>query len=226
MPSPRHLAQADSNQQSRPEAHNIQIRPAQEADYPAVIEALAQAFSQDPVMGKALGGVGQLERTRALFDFQIKTTYGPKGTIDLASSPDGKILGAALWLSPQAQKGNLIADIRALPDYYKVLGRGLGRAALTELRLLAARPKFDHWYLYTIGVHEAARGQGVGAQLLDYRRAQLGQYPAYLEASTYRSAALYARHGFIELFPFKSGKPVLGMLHPAPQSQVSLKAGA
>lgn len=202
--------------------YDFTVREATEADYPGVIEALTNAFEHDPVMNKAMGGDGRTETVRSLFEFQLRTTYAPKGTIDIAVTESGKVLGAALWLSPEAQKGNLLADIRALPDYYRVLGRGLARATVTELRLLAARPKFDHWYLYTIGVHEDARGHGIGSHLLDYRRERLGEVPAYLEASTYRSASLYARHGFVELFRFKGGKPALGMLHPAPVSQVSL----
>lgn len=196
------------------------VRQATEADYPKAIEALANAFKDDPVMSTAVGGKGRADLVSALFDFQIRTTYGPKGVVDIAVTEDGTVLGAALWISPQGQKGNLLADIKALPDYYKVLGRNLPKATITELKLLASRPKFDHWYLYTIGVHEDARGQGVGSQLLDFRRQQLGEYPAYLEASTYDSAALYARHGFVEMFKFKGGKPALGMLHPAPISQI------
>lgn len=196
------------------------VRQATEADYDGAIKALTNAFKDDPVMSMAVGGEGRADIVEGLFDFQIRTTYGPKGVVDVAIDDKDKIVGAALWISPEGQKGNLLADIKALPAYYKVLGRNLPKATVTELKLLAARPKFAHWYLYTIGVHESTRGQGVGAQLLDFRREQLGEYPAYLEASTYDSAALYARHGFVELFKFKSGKPALGMLHPAPVSQI------
>lgn len=202
--------------------YEFTVREATKADWPGVVEALTDAFTNDPVMVKAVGGKGKEHRVRALFDFQIRTTYGRKGTIDIAVTDDGKVLGAAMWLSPQAQKGGLLSDIISLPNYCKVLGSGIFQAATTELKLLAARPNFDHWYLYTIGVHGDARSHGIGSKLLDYRRTKLGNYPAYLEASTYRSASLYARHGFVELFPFKDGKPALGMLHPAPESRVAL----
>lgn len=201
--------------------YEYSVREAQVADYPGAIAALTDAFAQDPVMAKAMGGTGKTGQISNLFAFQIEQTYGPKGKVDVAVTEDGKVLGAALWLSPEGQKGNLAQDIRSLPTYIKLLGRNAPQAISTELRLLAARPKFDHWYLYTIGVHQDARNHGVGAALLDYRRQQLGEYPAYLEASTYRSARLYEKHGFVELFRFKQGKPALGMLHPAPVTQVS-----
>lgn len=205
------------------------VRQATEADYPGAIAALTDAFKEDPVMSAVVGGKDQ-DRTdmiSALFDFQIRTTYGPKGIIDIAVNDEGTIVGAALWISPEGQKGNLLTDIKGLPEYYKVLGSSLPKATAIELKLLASRPKFDHWYLYTIGVHKNARRQGVGGLLLDFRREQLGEYPAYLEASTFDSAALYARHGFVEMFKFKKkkedeGLPELGMLHPAPISQIEI----
>lgn len=201
--------------------YQFTVREATEADWPGVIEALTNAFEHDPVMNQAMGGSGKRDKVRGLFDFQIRTTYGTKGTIDVAVTDDGKVLGAAMWLSPEAQKGSLLADIKALPDYTKVLGSGIFKATVTELKLLASRPKFPHWYLYTIGVHEDARNHSVGSHLLDFRREKLGEHPAYLEASTYRSAKLYAQHGFVEMFSFKGGKPAVGMLHPAPVTQVS-----
>ena len=202
----------------------ITVRQATEADYPGAIAALTDAFKEDPVMSAVVGGKNRTDTISALFDFQIRTTYNPKGIIDVAVNEEGRVLGTALWISPEGQKGNLVTDVKGLPEYYKILNRNLPKATAIELKLLAARPKFDHWYLYTIGVHEDTRGQGVGGQLLDFRREQLGEYPAYLEASTFNSAALYARHGFVEMFKFKKkegeGLPELGMLHPAPISQV------
>lgn len=202
---------------------DFEVREAREEEYTGAAVALANAFAYDPVMSQAMGGAGQEEKIRRLFDFQIRKTYAPRGVVDVVVDAQGQVLGAALWISPQGQKGSLVQDLMSLPSYFRVLGKSLLPGAFTDLRLIAARPKFDHWYLYCIGVHEQARGRGVGAALLDFRRQQLGEYPAYLEASTFRSASLYARHGFVELFRFKGGKPAVGMLHPAPVTQVSLQ---
>lgn len=204
-------------------ADDFIVREATEGDYSGVIDTLTKAFERDPVMSMAVGGSGRTETVRGLFEFQLRTLYAPQGTIDVAATSDGTILGAALWLSPEAQKGSLLADLKKLPSYYRTLGAALPRAVFTELRLLASRPRFEHWYLYVIGVSENSRGRGVGARLLDFRCERLGETPAYMEASTHRSAALYARHGFVELSRFRSGKPTLGMLYPAPVSQASLR---
>lgn len=204
-----------------PENHFVHtVREATIDDIDGVVEALSDAFENDPVMSLAMGGAHQLEKVKKLFRFQIEKTYLPSGSVDIALTRDGKIVGAALWISPEGQKGSLLQDIRELPAYAKILGPSFLKGIYTELKLLSARPKFPHWYLYTIGVHEDARSQGVGSALLDFRRAKLGYYPAYLEASTFRSAALYRRHGFIELGNFKNGKPAIGMWHPAPESSI------
>lgn len=198
----------------------LNVREAQDFEIEGAIEALAHAFQTDPVMSMAVGGEHKLETIRELFRFQIDTTYQKNGKIDVAVDETGKVLGAALWIDPEGQRGNFLTDLRSLPRYFKILGIALPQGVLTELRLLRARPQFKHWYLYTIGVHANARSQGVGAALLDFRRQQLGEYPAYLEASTFRSAALYRRHGFFELGTFKGGKPAVGMWHPAPSSSI------
>lgn len=199
------------------------VREAHPADFEAVIDSMADAFAADPVMSMAVGGAHKTQRLKELFRFQIETTYGPHGAIDLAETDDGKILGAALWIGPEAQKGSVLRDIRSLPEYAKILGGSFIRGIVTELRLLATRPKFDHWYLYTIGVHEDARSHGVGGELIKFRKERLNNTPAYLEASTLRSAALYQRMGFVELGEFKGGKPAVGMWLPPKKSQSDLK---
>ena len=71
------------------------VREAHPADFEAVIDSMADAFAADPVMCMAVGGAHKTQRLKELFRFQIETTYGPHGAIDLAETDDGKILGAA-----------------------------------------------------------------------------------------------------------------------------------
>ncbi|MBM7051868.1 GNAT family N-acetyltransferase [Rothia sp. ZJ1223] len=200
----------------------ITVREATAADIPGAIHALVDGFSKDPVMSGALGGSMKIERIRALFELQIRTQYShtDQGRVDVAVDTSGKVLGAALWATPH-KSTSFVDELKQVGEYVQVLRGSLISAALTEYKLLKARPVFKHWYLYTIGVHEDARGHGVGSALLDFRREQLGEYPAYLEASTYNSAALYKRHGFVELGGYgKLSKAAIGMWHPAPISSI------
>jgi ribosomal protein S18 acetylase RimI-like enzyme len=59
-------------------------------------------------------------------------------------------------------------------------------------------PAEPHWYLFFLGTRPERRSRGLGSALLrpvlDACDAQ--GLPAYLEATSERSAALYVRHGF------------------------------
>ncbi|GAA1662934.1 hypothetical protein GCM10009830_05320 [Glycomyces endophyticus] len=68
---------------------------------------------------------------------------------------------------------------------------------------LARRHPVDrpHLYLAVMGVAAGAQGRGIGSALLRHRldRADREGEPAYLEASSPGSRALYLRHGFADL---------------------------
>lgn len=116
---------------------DFEVREAREEEYAGAAVALANAFAYDPVMSQAMGGAGQEEKVRRLFDFQIRKTYAPRGRVDVAVDAQGQVLGAALWISPQGQKGSLLQDIVSLPSYFRVLGKSLLPGAVTDLRLIA-----------------------------------------------------------------------------------------
>ncbi|MFC6092609.1 GNAT family N-acetyltransferase [Saccharothrix lopnurensis] len=81
---------------------------------------------------------------------------------------------------------------------------GLPERLATVLTATAARhPEAPHLYLASMGVLPRHRGRGVGGAILRHRlaRADADGQPVYLEASTPRSAELYARHGFRPLGP-------------------------
>ena len=105
---------------------------------------------------------------------------------------------ASLWTPP---------GVRANDD---ALAEAFGRHVAPELLEAAfplfmemeeCRPDTPHFYLHLIGARERARGQGLGSLLLErvIQTCDAEGHPAYLEASSARSAQLYARHGFVEL---------------------------
>ena len=68
-------------------------------------------------------------------------------------------------------------------------------------------PSIEHWYLPLTGVDPVAQGRGLGSALLMYAlaRCDTEARPAYLEATSERNRALYARYGFEEVGVIQSG---------------------
>jgi len=89
-------------------------------------------------------------------------------------------------------------ELRLMPALARTYGRGLPRALKGMAAMDAVHPHEPHYYLPIIGVDPAAQGQGIGSSLLRpvLERADREGMPAYLEATTPRNRALYARHGF------------------------------
>ena len=73
----------------------------------------------------------------------------------------------------------------------------------------------DHWYLMAIGVSPAAQGRRLGSALLAHTlaAADAAGAPAYLEATSPRSRALYERFGFEVLAEMRApgGPPMWAM---------------
>jgi ribosomal protein S18 acetylase RimI-like enzyme len=104
----------------------------------------------------------------------------------------------------------------------RVFGRRLPLAFRARVRMERRHPrKPPHWYLAIMGVDPQSQGRGFGSMLmqpaLEILDAQ--RTPAYLEASTPRSRALYERHGFAVTgeFNLPSGGPTLWQMWREPQ---------
>ena len=191
------------------------VRQARPEEVSQVLDTLTEAFLNDPYMYKVLGEKPQEDKLRARFEVQLEGTYLPRGCVDVAVDLDGKILGTALWLSPENQQTDVKQELRDNAKFMRILGPRTMRHVMAENRELHKyRPKFKHWYLHTIAVRKAAQGLGVGTELLRHAIDRFDGTAAYLEASTPRSAALYERLGFIPMGTFASGDPYMGMLYP------------
>ncbi|MGW9556309.1 GNAT family N-acetyltransferase [Nocardiopsis sp. NPDC055551] len=91
------------------------------------------------------------------------------------------------------------------------------RLDLLKKEIDARTPTDPHLYLSVVATLPVARGRGLGGAMLAHRLAD-ARLPAYLEASTERSRALYLRHGFedtADAIRLPDGPTLHPMLRPA-----------
>ena len=169
----------------RPTAPASPAAPEQDG----VIATLVSAFEADAAVRTLY-----VERDAYLAHFPgFLLAFGGRafdhGTVD--TTPEG----AALWFPPgvepdgEAILAHMVATIPAAR--LDALARGMEIQA-------GLHPHAPHWYLPWIGVRPEAQGRGLGGALLrrGLERADRDGLPAYIEATSWRNAALYVRHGF------------------------------
>lgn len=190
------------------------VRQASYADAAAITRILAAGFYDDPPLKWIMPNNAERSRLSPAF-------FQP--FVDLALT-DGKVFvtddvtGTALWLHVDVTAA-AEDDPTALRDRV-VAGIGTENAkrffVLDELFTTHHPGHESHEYLMFVGTVPEHQNRGVGTTLLRHRLAELdlATSPAYLEASSGRSAALYARLGFApigETVTLPDGPPVYPM---------------
>jgi GNAT superfamily N-acetyltransferase len=127
----------------------------------------------------------------------LVTLFGGKSFDHDSAFVIGNFFGVAQWLPPDVH-----------PDDGPI--GELFEKSLFE-QMARFHPEEPHWYLPLIGVDPVLQGRGYGAELM--RHALLvcdrNQQPAYLEATSPGSRALYERHGFRAFAEIRSGQSPL-----------------
>ena len=174
----------------------LTVRRAEAVDIPIASAALAAGFTDDPV-GRWIFPEETGSYLSAFFDIMVPVGV-EAGQVLLAG--DGEGSGAAVWLPFDP------ADDSNDPALGEQLAAASGPyadrlAALDELMASNHPHHAVHAYLPFIAVHPSAQGRGLGGALLEARTRELDRegLPAYLEATTLRSAALYERFGFVRI---------------------------
>lgn len=166
------------------------VRLATPDDVPALAEALARAFHDDPITFFAHPrSASRHRRSRFFFAGRLRTLIPHE-----MSYCDAGRRAAALWAPPDAWEPPPVEQVRML----RLVNRRAPWLAAGFHRMEKLHPREPHYYLSTLGVSPEAQGQGVGSNLLApmLERCDTEGVPAYLESSKERNIAFYARHGF------------------------------
>ncbi len=171
-----------------------QLRRATAEDIPRLKAVLAEAFFEDPVFGWLMPEEGKRRaRLRRYFAIELRHMALPRGQVWTRSD----LTGAALSTPPGAWR---------VPPHATLLeGGAFGIHLLRAARLGSAMEwrharevRGPHYYVRDIGVLPQMQGRGLGGALMGptLERCDRKGLPAYIEASSERSAALYERLGF------------------------------
>lgn len=194
---------------------DLALRPATEDDVQRLKVVLAEAFFEDPMFGWLMPDDSKRRaRLRRYFGIELRHYVLPHGRVWATSD----LAGAALSLPP--------GSWRAPPQVTLIEGRAFGIHLSRAARIGAAvewhhgrRLREPHYYVRDVGVHPDVQGRGLGSALMrpTLDRCDREGLPAYIEASSERSAALYERLGFEHVRELRVGgsPPLWLMIRPA-----------
>src|SRR5688572_9578395 len=176
----------------------VDIRQATIEDRATVADALASAFSEDPLFGWVAGPKAPLQdRLRIFFDAFVKQNLAKPEHLVFVSA-DGT--GAAVWQPIDRWKVPPADLVRAMPAVVRAFRRRVPAmlGALTAIEKV--HPAAPHYYLEMLGTRKGKQGKGVGSEVIALmtERCDREGVPAYLESSNPRNIPFYARHGFVE----------------------------
>jgi GNAT superfamily N-acetyltransferase len=172
-------------------SENPGLRRASTQDIRALKAVLAEAFFEDPILAWLMPQDSKrLARLRRYFAIELRHLALPRGRVWTTSD----LAGAALSLPPGAWRSPLRVTLLEGSAFGVHLSRAARLGAAIEWRHLRGA----HYYVRDVGVLPSMQGHGLGSALLrpTLERCDREGLPAYLEASSERSAALYERLGF------------------------------
>lgn len=174
------------------------VRVATAADLDGIVTVLADSFHDDPLMSWAFPDPqARSRRLAALWRFMAGEGYLPFGASTVVGGLRSDADAAALWLAPEQELDEAFWAARARTFVASLEGDVARLSSLSEV-MAAHHPGEPHWYLLAIGVSPQRQGGRLGSALLAHTLARADDEgaPAYLEATSPRSRALYERFGF------------------------------
>jgi GNAT superfamily N-acetyltransferase len=172
------------------------VREARVGELAQLSATLADAFATDPIFQWLFPSRRRRDTgMRRLFAIELAHYVFPTGQVFTTDD----FRGANLELPPGRWK--MPVPLSGAIGFMRVFGMRLPRASRLQRFLERNHLREPHYYIRSLGVATRFQGQGLGSALLrpTLDRCDREGLPAYLEASTERSAALYERLGFVHL---------------------------
>jgi ribosomal protein S18 acetylase RimI-like enzyme len=189
------------------------LRHATADDTSRLKTVLAEAFFDDPILGWLMPEDGKrLERLRRYFGIELRHLALARGRVWTTSD----LAGAALSLPP----GRWRSPLRVTLLEGSAFGLHVARAARLGAAIEWRHVHGPHYYVRDVGVLPNMQGRGLGSALMGptLERCDRERLPAYLEASSEQSAALYERLGFRHTRELRVwGSPPLWLMLRDPQ---------
>lgn len=191
---------------------DLRIRPATSDDAGELSALLGAAFMDDPVSGWIFEDETDRRRLHPDFFRPFVDLILAAGLVHVAGEHTGTTLWLPIDVSTDPPSGDPLS-----PAIEKAIGPEYSaRFAVLDGLMADHHPHDrDHAYLPFIAVRPDRQGMGIGTALLRHHLTALDRAgtPAYLEASSPRNAALYARLGF-QRMPFTLDLPDGPSLYP------------
>lgn len=171
--------------------HCYHLRKVAASDVHTLADSLANAFFDDPIFCWLLpDDASRRARLRRFYLIELRHVALRRG---YAWTTD-ELAGAAITTPPGAWR----VPLRRMLQQSALFRANLPKAARLLPAVEARHMREPHYYFPCIGVAPAAQGHGLGTILMrpTLDRCDMEATPAYLEASSERSAALYERLGF------------------------------
>ncbi|GIU84963.1 MAG: N-acetyltransferase [Acidimicrobiales bacterium] len=191
------------------------LRVASATDVAALADALAEAFSDDPIQVWLFPDPETRRRMlRRIFRIDLTHRLVPLGH----TFTDVDRNAAAAWSPPGRCWPTLRDELRMLPSYLRI-GRRIPAGARLFAAMSSAHPDTPHWHLSHLGVRPSHQGRGLGAALVErgLELADADGLPAYLESSKEENVPFYGRFGFevVEVLEVAGAPPMFCMWREA-----------
>ena len=197
------------------------LRQATAEDIPRLKTVLAEAFHDDPIVGWLMPNERKRQAClRRFFSIELRHMALPRGQVWTTSD----LTGIALIMPPGKWRVPLHATLLEGGAFGARLSRAARLGAAMEWRH-GREVREPHYYVRDVGVLPEMQGRGLGCALMGptLERCDREGLPAYLEASSERSAALYERLGFklTDELRVAGSPPLRLMLRPPAPSETA-----